>query len=73
MLELFDDDKRNTIESSFSIQNIVEVGLCEHNMLPGEWYGVGKMNEVFKSLNETYNFDKNLTGNFLGNFKICVF
>lgn len=73
ILKLFDDDKRNKISSAFSIQNVVEVGLREHGRLPGEWYGVSKMNEIFKTLNEAYNFDKNLSGNNLGNFKICEF
>jgi len=73
ILNLLDDDKRNTTESAFSIQNIVEVGLHEHGRLPGEWYGVSKMNEIFKVLNDTYNFDTKLSGNILGNFKICEF
>jgi hypothetical protein len=73
ILKLFDDDKRNTTESAFSIQNVVEIGLNDHDRLPGEWYGVSKISEIFASLNETYNFDSNLSGNFLGNFKICEF
>jgi flagellin-specific chaperone FliS len=72
-LEFFDDDKRNETAYAFSIQNIVETGLMEHGRLPGEWYGVSKMNEIFQSLNETYNFDTNLSENMLGNFKICNF
>jgi len=32
--------------------------LQEHGRLPGEWYGVGKMNKIFKSLHDTYNFDE---------------
>jgi hypothetical protein len=51
----------------------VELGLNEHGRLPGEWYGVSKMNEIFKALNDTYNFDSNLGGNMLGKFKICEF
>lgn len=31
------------------------------------------MNEIFKTLNETYNFDSNLSDTFLGKFKICEF
>lgn len=45
----------------------------EHGRLPGEWYGVSKMNEIFTSLNETYNFDSKLSENSLGLFKICNF
>lgn len=73
ILSLFDDDKRNQTEHPFSIQNIVEVGLQVHGKLPGEWYGVCNLNEIVKSLHETYNFDANLSDNFLGNFKICSF
>mmetsp|Transcript_17511 Transcript_17511/g.29500 ORF Transcript_17511/g.29500 Transcript_17511/m.29500 type:complete len:320 (-) Transcript_17511:237-1196(-) len=73
ILELFDDDKRNSIKHAFSIQNIVEVGLQEHGRLPGEWYGVCTMNEIFRALNESYNFDPKLSENSLGRFKICEF
>lgn len=73
ILRLFDDDKRNHTENAFSIQNIVEVGLQEHGRLPGEWYGVSKMNEIFRNINQAYNFDKELSENFLGKFKICEF
>jgi len=66
ILNLFDDDKRNITQNAFSIQNVVEIGLNEHNRMPGEWYGVSKMNEIFKTLNETYNFSTNLSGNMLG-------
>ena len=72
-MELFNDDKRNETKHCFSIQNIAETGLLEHGRLPGEWYGVSKMNEIFTSLNETYNFDCNLSENSLGKFKICNF
>ena len=72
-MELFDDDKRNETGHAFSIQNIVETGLMEHGRLPGEWYGVSKMNEIFQSLNETYNFDTKLSENILGSLKICNF
>ena len=51
----------------------MEVGLSEHGRLPGEWYGVCKINEIFAALNESYNFDEKLFGNFLGGFKICEF
>lgn len=73
VLGLFDDDKRNQTEHPFSIQNVVEVGLQVHGKLPGEWYGVCNLNEIMKSLHETYNFDAGLSDNFLGNFKICSF
>lgn len=73
ILKLFDDDKRNHTANAFSIQNVVEVGLQEHGRLPGEWYGVSKMNEIFKVINQTYNFDTNLSENVLGKFKICEF
>lgn len=46
IITLFDDDKRNTVRSSFSIQNIVEVGLNDHGQQPGEWYGVSKINLI---------------------------
>lgn len=72
-MEIFDDNKRNETKHCFSIQNIAETGLLEHGRLPGEWYGVSKMNEIFTSLNETYNFDSNLSENSLGQFKICNF
>ena len=52
---------------------MVETGLLEHGRLPGEWYGVSKMNEIFQSLNEMYNFDTKLSENQLGNFKIINF
>lgn len=70
---LFDDDKRNQTEHPFSIQNVVEVGLQVHGKLPGEWYGVCNLNEIMKTLHETYNFDSDLSDNFLGNFKVCSF
>ena len=70
ILTLFDDDKRNTTESPFSIQNVAEVGLNEHDRLPGEWYGVSKMNQIFRALNETCNFSPALKNNFLSKFKI---
>jgi len=73
ILTLFDDDIRNSSESAFSIQNVVEVGLSEHNRLPGEWYGVSKINEIFVTLNETYNFSPMLSDNKLSNFKMCAF
>jgi len=73
ILKLFDDDKRNTTENAFSIQNVVEVGLNEHDRLPGEWYGVSKMNQIFKAIHETYNFSPKLSGNKLGQFKMCDF
>jgi len=41
--------------------------------MPGEWYGVSKMNEIFSALNEALNFSPLLTGNKLGKFKICAF
>ena len=66
ILRLFDDDKRNHTANAFSIQNVVEVGLQEHGRLPGEWYGVSKMNEIFKTINQTYNFDQNLSDNIMG-------
>lgn len=72
-MDLFGDNKRNETKHCFSIQNIAEVGLLEHGRLPGEWYGVSKMNEIFWSLNETYNFDCNLSENSLGKFKIIDF
>jgi hypothetical protein len=31
------------------------------------------MAEIFVTLNEAYNFDSKLSGNYLGNFKICEF
>lgn len=31
------------------------------------------MNEIFKVINQTYNFDKNLSENVLGKLKICEF
>jgi hypothetical protein len=73
IFSLFDDDIRNSSEAAFSIQNIVEVGLNEHNRLPGEWYGVSKMNQIFVTLNDTYNFSPNLSDNKLGNFKMVEF
>lgn len=73
VLGLFDDDKRNQTEHPFSIQNVVEIGLQVHGKLPGEWYGVCNLNEIMKTLHETYNFDSGLSGNFLGNFKLCSF
>lgn len=73
LFQLIDDDKRHTTGSAFSIQNIAEVGLSEHNKMPGEWYGVSKMNEIFVSLNEAYNFSPNLSNNFLGKFKMMHF
>jgi hypothetical protein len=42
-------------------------------MLPGEWYGVNKMNKIFKALHETYNFNENISNNCMGNLKICEF
>ena len=30
------------------------------------------MNEIFKAIHDTYNFDNSLSGTFLGNFKICI-
>ena len=42
-------------------------------MLPGEWYGVSKMNKIFKALHDTYNFDENISNNCMGNLKICEF
>ena len=44
-----------------------------HGKLPGEWYGVCNLNEIMKTLHETYNFDSDLSDNFLGNFKLCSF
>jgi hypothetical protein len=73
ILELFDDDKRNETANAFSIQNIVETGLLEHGRLPGEWYGVSKMNEIFQSLNQTYNFDEKMSENLMGTIKIVNF
>jgi hypothetical protein len=52
---------------------VVEVGLNEHDRLPGEWYGVSKMNQIFRTLNETYNFSSQLKSNKLGKFKILDF
>lgn len=31
------------------------------------------MNEIFQTINQTYNFDQNLSDNILGKFKICEF
>lgn len=31
------------------------------------------MNILIKRLHDTYNFDSELSGNFMGNFKICSF
>ena len=31
------------------------------------------MNDIVSQLHETYNFDSGLSGNFLGNFKVCSF
>lgn len=46
------------------------MGLHEHGRLPGEWYGVSKMNEIFKSINALYNVGNN---HLLANFKVCEF
>lgn len=55
VLELFDDDKRGRPEAPFSIQNIVELGLEDHQRLPGEWYGVHTVNEILKKLSALHN------------------
>ena len=31
------------------------------------------MNDIVSQLHETHNFDSGLSGNFLGNFKVCSF
>lgn len=49
------------------------MGLQEHGRLPGEWYGVSKINKIIKALHDTYNFDENISNNCIGNFKICEF
>lgn len=56
ILRLFNDDKRNLPEHAFSIQNVVEVGLNEFERLPGEWYGVSKMNAIFRLISQEYYF-----------------
>ena len=48
----------------------MDVGLHEHGRLPGEWYGVSKMNEIFHSLNRNEKLEEN---QILKGFKICVF
>lgn len=40
ILNLFNDDIRQEERCAFSIQNICELGLVDHDHLPGEWYGV---------------------------------
>jgi len=44
-----------------------------HGKLPGEWYGVCNLNEIIKTLHDTYSFDENLSENLLGKFKVCSF
>ena len=70
IISLFDDSIRNRTEHPFSIQNIVEVGLNEHSRMPGEWYSVTKMNEIFQSL--SYHFS-DFAGSKYNNLKIQEF
>ena len=58
ILSLFDDDKRNCTENPFSIQNVVEMAHTMHKQLPGEWYGVTKINEIFCQINDTFNLSQ---------------
>ena len=64
ILKLFDDNERGKNESAFSIQNVAVEGL-EFGKLPGNWYGVNTITNVFEVLNEKYRP--------LPDFKVCVF
>lgn len=60
ILNLFNDDVRNKAKSAFSIQNVVEAGLNEHGQMPGEWYGVWRMNSIIEMLSDKYSFSQHL-------------
>ena len=48
--DLFGNDKR-AHEAPFGIQNIAEVGIKDHSVYPGEWYGINCMSLIIESLN----------------------
>ena len=64
ILKLFDDSERGAALSAFSIQNVAVEGL-EVGKLPGDWYGVNTICNLFEKLNERYQPVKQ--------FKICNF
>lgn len=47
-LNLFNNNKRGTKESAFSIQNVVEIGLKDYGIYPGEWYGINTGSIIFE-------------------------
>lgn len=50
-LNLFNNNKRGQKESAFSIQNVVEIGLKDYGIYPGEWYGINTCSTIFEQLN----------------------
>lgn len=54
ILELFHNNKRGS-KAQYSIQNVVELGLKDYGIYPGEWYGINTVSTIFEELTTYFN------------------